>query len=101
MYRVEYGPSADERLQDRLDRMVAAMYPTMCMLPHQVYGSGANQSLDEGVRVSVSLAWELLTAVDASITREAAKPDDEEPATAEQQARDQRLDTLVARMRVT
>lgn len=97
MYRVEYGQTAEERLQDRLDRMVAAVYPTMCMLQHQVYGSGVNQSLDEAVRVSVSLAGQLLIVVDKNLDREKARLE----KTAEEQAGDEKLDALVAKMRTT
>jgi len=69
MYRIEYGPPADERLRDRLDRMVAAVYP---FVHRQTAEFPGNLALDGAVELVVPLAWSLLKAVDASIERKTA-----------------------------
>ena len=77
MYRIEYGPTADERLRDRLDRMVAAVYPFVYQQTAEFPG---NLALNEAVELVVPLAWRLLKAVDASIERETATREKEPTA---------------------
>jgi hypothetical protein len=101
MYRVEYGQTPHQRLQDRLDRMVAAIWPTRISPGSPI--STAEQFDYQGIAEAVELAWRLLKAVEDSIGHEAAMETALHPEvqTAEQQAREEKLNALIEKMRVT